>query len=449
MVVGVILALLVFAVMRFLENPSGFMQLTIRVILVIVVFGVGFVILTYICEFLSFIGLGYNSAIGTILFLILTVLGIAIALCTLKGVFNAMDASSSSREDYTPMLYPEREKKSPAPKTKTPKSERKSKQGKRRRELLLRLIDLMKIAMQSKKNNNDIATKGKSTPVPKPNNIRAFIDSIYLDYDEQRGKPIANLFFNYKTEKGRMKIKKAVKAYTHNIRPKDVIFVFDTTVFGAADDGFLMTDKMICVHNAFESENHFLYYPQIKTIMLRKGQLTYDIWVNDGKNEVRIDTNLSSHEEAERLLGLVRLVWKTFKPAKDVHKAQEAEQGENAEKHEESTAIPMANPAINARQEDGSQQQQVEDSGKQMVKCPSCGAQNTDENKFCDEYGASMQPPPKEQRKCPECGASMEADEKFCTECGAPFETPKCCPNCGAEVKEGKKFCGKCGRKLM
>ena len=297
--------------------------------------------------------------------------------------------------------------------------------------------------------SNHVVRKGsgQGTASLNQDNVRLFIDSVYHDYDENRGKSIRNLYFNYKTDKGKQKVKNAVKAYTHNIRPKQVIFVFDTTVFGAADDGFLMTDKVICVHNAFESENHFWYYPQIKTFMLRKGQLTYDIWVNDGKNEVRIDTNLSSHEEAERLLELVRLVWKSFKPANDVHKAQEAEQRENAEKHEESTAIPMVNPVINAQQEDGMKQQPVEESGKQMVKCPSCGAQNTSENKFCDECGASMQPP-KEQRKCPECGALVEADEKFCTECGAPFETPKCCPNCGAEVKEGKKFCGQCGTKL-
>lgn len=299
--------------------------------------------------------------------------------------------------------------------------------------------------------SNHVVGKGsrQGTASLNQDNVRPFIDSVYHDYDEHRGKSIKNLYFNYKTDKGKQKVKDAIKAYTHDVRFKQVILVFDTTVFGGADDGFLMTDKMICVHNAFESETHSRYYPQIETITLRKGQHSYDIWLNDGKsNEVRIDTNLFSHEEAERLLGLVRLVWKTFKPAKDVHKAQGAEQRENAEKHEESTAIPMANPAINAQQGDGTKQQQVEESGKQMVKCPSCGAQNTSENKFCDECGASMQPP-KEQRKCPKCGAPVEVDEKFCTECGAPFETSKCCPNCGAEVKEGKKFCGKCGTKLI
>jgi ribosomal protein L40E len=44
--------------------------------------------------------------------------------------------------------------------------------------------------------------------------------------------------------------------------------------------------------------------------------------------------------------------------------------------------------------------------------CPSCGASNAADAKFCDDCGTAL------QRTCASCGASNAADAKFCDDCG-------------------------------
>lgn len=70
------------------------------------------------------------------------------------------------------------------------------------------------------------------------------------------------------------------------------------------------------------------------------------------------------------------------------------------------------------------------------IPCPSCGADITKNQKFCDKCGAKIEeviipekaePVPEttaEQlntKTCPECGTSAEADQLFCQNCGAKF----------------------------
>ncbi|MBR1925477.1 MAG: zinc ribbon domain-containing protein [Clostridia bacterium] len=50
-------------------------------------------------------------------------------------------------------------------------------------------------------------------------------------------------------------------------------------------------------------------------------------------------------------------------------------------------------------------------------------------------------------QKCPKCGSQIKEDEKFCGICGYHFEKPKC-PNCGEEVDQDKKYCTNCGEKM-
>jgi hypothetical protein len=116
--------------------------------------------------------------------------------------------------------------------------------------------------------------------------------------------------------------------------------------------------------------------------------------------------------------------------------------------------------------------------------CPSCGAENPAEAKFCKTCGKPMaaappappieepaaEPPPA-TIACPSCGAENPGGGKFCKGCGkslaapppeekapepeapAPEPAPEppppppepVCSKCGAKIAAGMKFCGECG----
>jgi predicted ATPase/class 3 adenylate cyclase len=62
------------------------------------------------------------------------------------------------------------------------------------------------------------------------------------------------------------------------------------------------------------------------------------------------------------------------------------------------------------------------------VNCPSCGADNRPDAKFCRECGAAI------GGRCPACGASNEPGQKFCDECGTVLAgTPPVAPSPRAE----------------
>jgi membrane protease subunit (stomatin/prohibitin family) len=89
---------------------------------------------------------------------------------------------------------------------------------------------------------------------------------------------------------------------------------------------------------------------------------------------------------------------------------------------------------------------QPESAPQRVVICPSCGAQNTEGNKFCAQCGGGLQP---KGFKCPNCGADNPSSNKFCGSCGklmAPSTLT--CPKCGSKNQPGLKFCGNCGEKL-
>ena len=48
--------------------------------------------------------------------------------------------------------------------------------------------------------------------------------------------------------------------------------------------------------------------------------------------------------------------------------------------------------------------------------------------------------------RCASCGLENPEGTKFCEECGSKFI--QACPGCGREVKPTAKFCGECGAPL-
>lgn len=53
---------------------------------------------------------------------------------------------------------------------------------------------------------------------------------------------------------------------------------------------------------------------------------------------------------------------------------------------------------------------------KQVLICRECLAENSVENKFCNNCGQPLYPPPRIM--CKMCGSEMPATMKFCGECG-------------------------------
>lgn len=56
--------------------------------------------------------------------------------------------------------------------------------------------------------------------------------------------------------------------------------------------------------------------------------------------------------------------------------------------------------------------------------------------------------PAPETKFCPSCGASNPKNAKFCVECGEKLTQKGKCPACGAEISGKSKFCPECGEKL-
>ena len=79
--------------------------------------------------------------------------------------------------------------------------------------------------------------------------------------------------------------------------------------------------------------------------------------------------------------------------------------------------------------------------------CPSCGNENPEGTKFCQECGTKLG----QKNTCPSCGTANPMGVKFCQECGTRLQgeaAPAACPACGQENAPGTKFCGGCGTRL-
>jgi len=60
--------------------------------------------------------------------------------------------------------------------------------------------------------------------------------------------------------------------------------------------------------------------------------------------------------------------------------------------------------------------------GGRGVICPSCGAENRSDGKFCFRCGSEL------ARRCGTCGTALRPEARFCDECGTPVETGPASP---------------------
>lgn len=80
------------------------------------------------------------------------------------------------------------------------------------------------------------------------------------------------------------------------------------------------------------------------------------------------------------------------------------------------------------------------DCGDLYYPCPTCGADNDENNMICTKCGGAM------PKKCPVCNFTLSPGGKFCPECGEKLE--KECPNCGKATDSESKYCSTCGTHL-
>lgn len=75
-------------------------------------------------------------------------------------------------------------------------------------------------------------------------------------------------------------------------------------------------------------------------------------------------------------------------------------------------------------------------------KCPKCGAEMKEGQKFCNNCGHKLV----EEVKCVKCGILIPSGTKFCSNCGAKQVLE--CPKCKTELAPGIKFCPNCGNNM-
>ena len=74
--------------------------------------------------------------------------------------------------------------------------------------------------------------------------LKSYISSLNEKYGH-----MSHVYFNVDDGKNQLKINSALNSYAQSAKNENVIFVFDDTLFGGAEDGFLVTDKSIYAHN--------------------------------------------------------------------------------------------------------------------------------------------------------------------------------------------------------
>lgn len=145
--------------------------------------------------------------------------------------------------------------------------------------------------------------------------VRCITTSLYWQY----GNTINDLYFNTNAEKDQKKIGKAIAAYAPNVHNNEeyVILCVDDTVFGAADDGCLVTDKNIYVHNKGEENIQIMPWIEVVNTCVAEGFFNDSIKVNGVSHIIKIDLNSFDKKTTYIFLNILQEIWKDLFARKD------------------------------------------------------------------------------------------------------------------------------------
>lgn len=117
------------------------------------------------------------------------------------------------------------------------------------------------------------------------------------------------IYFIGESEKSQQKILGAKESYANLVEDEIAFLCFDNTAFGSSDDGCLVTNKGIYIHNLME-KTIFIKFKNINNIELR-GTFDKDLFINDYK----LDLNLMESDDKEKFLEtLIIIIFKFREP---------------------------------------------------------------------------------------------------------------------------------------
>ena len=106
------------------------------------------------------------------------------------------------------------------------------------------------------------------------------------------------VYFANNNSKNRTKIESALDTYASNARKETVIFSYDDTLFGGADDGFLVTNKNLYWHNAYEDAG-VIALSQVKAIAFKNKEL----WLN---GQIKINMSMFNKSDVTRMSDMLK-----------------------------------------------------------------------------------------------------------------------------------------------
>lgn len=131
---------------------------------------------------------------------------------------------------------------------------------------------------------------------------RKFLRKLY----ESGTDKVKKLYFcSLQDSKSQKKFMNAIKAYARLVPHEIPILCFDDTVFGGAEDGFLVTTRGIHIHNQNETSAKFVSFKDIESITLNEGFAQSKLVIN---NEIKIVMMGLEHADCNNIFVAVNFV---------------------------------------------------------------------------------------------------------------------------------------------
>lgn len=144
------------------------------------------------------------------------------------------------------------------------------------------------VSKTSNKNTNTAPIKGYEE-------LLKFREKLFEEYSI-----LDCVYFYEKGEKSKDKFSNAIEEYAFGADGETIFFLYDDTLFGAADDGFLVTNKTIYYHNPLEDFDFIMLDEIDKITAVEKGIMIYC-----GEESYKISTSLVNDLVTSQLVKLI------------------------------------------------------------------------------------------------------------------------------------------------